>query len=208
MLVELELAASRQVRRQAKTFHSDGKEETMTDTIPQTFLHLTKSYPKPDMLLHKREGRYVPISTEEFRNRVSRLTLGLQHLGVKPGDKVILLADNGPDWTITDYAVLCLGGITVPIYTSSVPEQIKYIINDSDAKVVITSGQKLWEKVEAVKKDLPQVSHFLTFEPQAPEGIWPLSQIQERGEITPTLKVKRNIIEEKYKTLIDFLYRE
>ncbi len=154
----------------------------MTDTIPQTFLHLTKSYSKPDMLLHKREGRYVPISTEEFRNRVSRLTLGLQHLGVKPGDKVILLADNGPDWTITDYAVLCLGGITVPIYTSLVPEQIKYIINNSDAKVVITSGQKLWEKVEAVKKDLPQVSHFLTFEPQAPEGIWPLAQIQERGE--------------------------
>jgi long-chain acyl-CoA synthetase len=134
------------------------------------------------MLLYKKEGRYVPISTEEFKSRVSRLALGLQNLGVKPGDKVILLADNGPDWTVTDYAVLSLGGITVPIYPSLVPEQIKYIINDSDAKVVVTSSQKLWEKVEAVKKDLPQVKHFVTFEPRAPEGLLSLAQIQEFGE--------------------------
>jgi long-chain acyl-CoA synthetase len=154
----------------------------MTDTLPQLFLHLTKSYPKLAMLLSKKEGRFVPISTEEFRSRVSRLALGLQNLGVKPGDKIILLADNGPDWTITDYAVLSLGGITVPIYPSLVPEQIKYIINDSDAQVVVTSSQRLWEKVEVVKKDLPQVKHFITFEPRAPEGLLSLTQIQERGE--------------------------
>lgn len=154
----------------------------MTETVPQTFLHLTKSYPKPDMVLHKREGRYASISTEELGSRVARLTLGLQNIGVKPGDKVILLADNGPDWTIADYAVLCLGGITVPIYTSLVPEQIKYIIKDSDARVVITSSQKLWEKVVTVKKDLAQVKHFLSFEPHAPEGVKLLAQIQEIGE--------------------------
>lgn len=158
------------------------KEEPMTETVPQTFLHLTKSYPKPDMVLHKREGRYASISTEELGSRVARLTLGLQNIGVKPGDKVILLADNGPDWTIADYAVLCLGGITVPIYTSLVPEQIKYIIKDSDARVVITSSQKLWEKVVTVKKDLAQVKHFLSFEPHAPEGVKLLAQIQEIGE--------------------------
>ncbi len=154
----------------------------MTETIPQMFLHLTKSYPKPDLMLYKKDGRYVPISTEEFRNRVIRLALGLRDLGVRQGDKVILLADNGPDWTITDYAVLSLGGITVPVYTSLVPEQVKYIINDSDAKVVVISGPTLWEKVAAVKKDLPLVRHFLTFAPQAQEGLLPLSQILWQGE--------------------------
>jgi len=154
----------------------------MAETIPQMFLHLTKSYPKPDIMLYKKEGRYVPISTEEFRKRVIRLALGLQELGVRQGDKVILLADNGPDWTIMDYAALSLGGITVPVYTSLVPEQVKYIINDSDAKVVVVSGPALWEKVAAVKKDLPLVKNFLTFEPQAREGLLPLSQILERGE--------------------------
>lgn len=154
----------------------------MTETIPQMFLHLTKSYPKPDLMLYKKDGRYVPISTEEFRNRVIRLALGLRDLGVRQGDKVILLADNGPDWTITDYAVLSIGGITVPVYTSLVPEQVKYIINDSDAKVVVISGPTLWEKVAAVKKDLPLVRHFLTFAPQAQEGLLPLSQILWQGE--------------------------
>ncbi len=154
----------------------------MTDTLPQMFLHLTKSYPKPDIMLSKKEGRYVSISTEEFRNRVIRLALGLHELGVSHGDKVILLADNGPEWTITDYAVLSLGGITVPVYTSLVPEQVKYIINDSDAKVVIVSGPALWEKVAAVKKDLPLVRNFITFETQTQDGLLPLSQILERGE--------------------------
>jgi len=161
---------------------NEQKEESMAETIPQTFLHLTKSYPKPDIMLHKKEGRYVPISTEEFRNRVIRLALGLQELGVRKGDKVILLADNGPDWTIMDYAALSLGGITVPVYTSLVPDQVKYIINDSDAKVVVVSGPALWEKVAAIKKDLPLVKNFLTFETQAREGLLPLSQILERGE--------------------------
>jgi long-chain acyl-CoA synthetase len=161
---------------------SGGKEEAMSETIPRLFLHLTKSYPKPDMLLYKKDGRYVPISTEEFRNKVSRLALGLQSLGVRTGDKIILLADNSPDWTITDYAVLSLGGITVPVYTSLVPEQIKYIINDSDAKVVVVSSPKLWEKVQAIKKDLPQVKHFITFESQASEGLLTQAAIQEVGE--------------------------
>jgi long-chain acyl-CoA synthetase len=161
---------------------NDGKEEAMSETIPRLFLHLTKSYPKPDMLLYKKDGRYVPISTEEFRNKVSRLALGLHTLGVKSGDKVVLLADNSPDWTIADYAVLSLGGITVPVYTSLVPEQIKYIINDSDAKVVVVSGPKLWEKVRVIKNELPQVNHFITFESQASEGLLPQAAIQEVGD--------------------------
>jgi long-chain acyl-CoA synthetase len=154
----------------------------MTDTLPQLFLHLTASYPKPALLLHKRKGRYVPISTEEFRSRVISLALGLQSLGVKPGDKVVLLAENSPDWTIADYAVLCLGAATVPIYTSLVPEQIKHLIGDSDAGTVITSNRELREKVEAIKEDLPQVKRFVTFEPQAPQGALSLAQVRAMGD--------------------------
>ena len=151
-------------------------------TIPQLFIHLTDSFKKPALFLYKKDGRYISISTEEVRQTVSRICLGLRDLGVGREDKVILLAENGPWWTMTDYAVICLGAVTVPVYTSLVPEQVKYIINDSDAKAVIVSDRNLWDKVAAVKDGLPKVEHFITFEadPPAP-GVLPLSRIEEKG---------------------------
>ena len=151
-------------------------------TIPRLFLRLTDTYKKPALLLYKKDGCFVSLSTTEVREEVERIALGLRGLGVVPGDKVILLAENGPWWVMTDYAILSLGAITVPIYTSLVPEQIKYIINDSDAKVVIVSDRKLWEKTAAVKKDLPKVAHFVSFEAEPAEGVLPFERIKADGE--------------------------
>lgn len=110
------------------------KEGVMIETISQLFFNTVKSYQKNDLLLYKKEGQYFPISTEEFANRVKYFSLGLKELGQGAGDKLIILSENRPEWVISDIANLCLGGITVPIYTTLVPEQIKYIIDDSDAK--------------------------------------------------------------------------
>ena len=151
-------------------------------TISRLFLHLTETYKKPGLFLYKKDGRFVPLSTEMVRQEVERISFGLRSLGVVPEDKVILLAENGPWWTMTDYAILSLGAITVPIYTSLVPEQIKYIINDSDAKVVIVSDRKLWERTAAVQKDLPKVAQFVSFEPEPAEGVLPLEKIKAEGE--------------------------
>ena len=65
-------------------------------TIPRLFLRLTDTYKKPALLLYKKDGRYVSLSTAEVREEVERIALGLRALGVAPGDRVILLAENGP----------------------------------------------------------------------------------------------------------------
>src|SRR4030043_373537 len=65
-------------------------------TIPGLFLHLTETYKKPGLFLYKKDGRFVPLSTEMVRQEVERISFGLRSLGVVPGDKVILLAENGP----------------------------------------------------------------------------------------------------------------
>jgi long-chain acyl-CoA synthetase len=133
-------------------------------------------------MLFKDEGRYKSISTEEFGDRVINFSLGLKTLGLCAGDKLIILSENRPEWTMTDVATLCLGGITVPIYTSLSPEQVKYIINDSDAKVVVCSNEELWEKVRAVKSELPLVSQFITFLAEAPEGVRTFDEVAELGK--------------------------
>jgi len=133
-------------------------------------------------MLYKREGRYMPISTEEFGETVINFSLGLKTLGLNAGDKLIILSENRPEWTMTDVATLCLGGISVPIYTSLSPEQVKYIVNDSDAKVVVSSNEELWDKIRAVKGELPLVSQFITFLDYAPEGGKTFKEIVEIGK--------------------------
>jgi len=154
----------------------------MSETLSRMFLHILKTYPKNNTLQSKKDGRYAPISTEEFGNRVKYLSLGLKDLGVSTGDKLVILAENGPDWIITDYANLCLGGVTVPIYTSLMPEPIKYIINDSDARVVVCAGVPLWQKLEIIKNELPQVKHFISLEEQGPDWALNAARISERGK--------------------------
>jgi long-chain acyl-CoA synthetase len=158
----------------------------MIDTLSQVFLNTVKSYVKDDILAAKVEGRYVPISTEEFGRRVKHLSLGLADLGLGPGDKLVIFSENRPEWTITDFAVLCAGAVTVPIYTSLMPEQVKYIINDSDAKIVVCSNRELWLKVEAVRHELHSVHHFIIIDEEGPQGVVSLSEVMGRGRVLAT----------------------
>lgn len=154
----------------------------MVNTLAQLFLHTIKSFPKADLMLYKEAGEYKPISTEEFGDWVICLSLGLRELGLNKGDKLALLAENSPEWVMTDLASLCLGSITVPIYTSLVPEQIKYIVNDSDTKVVVCSDLSIWEKVKSVKDKMKNVEYFLIMGDEAPEGTVLLSEVIEKGK--------------------------
>ena len=153
----------------------------MTTTLCEFFLNSVQAYPKPDFLLVKKNGRYAPISMEDFGALVRNFSLGLQDLGLSKGDKLIVLSENRPEWTMTDFACLTAGGVTVPIYTTLVPDQVKYIINDSDAKIVVFSNDFQWGKIAAVKGDMPLVKHFITFADKAPAGCLTFAQVVARG---------------------------
>jgi long-chain acyl-CoA synthetase len=154
----------------------------MVETIGQLFLNTTKSYIKDDLMLHKKEGSYVPISTEEFSNKIKYFSLGLRDLGFGATDKLAIFSETRPEWVMTDIATLCLGGITVPIYAYLVPEQVKYIIDNSETKIVVVSTHEQWEKLELIRPELTNVTHYITFEAEAPEGVLTLTQICERGK--------------------------
>jgi long-chain acyl-CoA synthetase len=153
----------------------------MIETIPKLFLNTVKSYPKDDLLLVKRQGAYAPIATREFGDAVKNLCLGLNALGFRAGDKLCLLSENRPEWTMVDLATLCGGGLTVPIYTTLVPEQVHYIIDDSDATVVVVSNAELWKKVEPLRARLGKVRHFVLIDGPAPAGVLALAELAEKG---------------------------
>jgi long-chain acyl-CoA synthetase len=151
-------------------------------TLPDIFLNTIRSYPKPDFMKVKRNDVYTDISTDEFGAAVRRLALGLKELGHGRGAKLVILSENRPEWTITDFANLCLGGITVPIYTTLTGDQVKYVIEDSDAEIVAVSTLFQYQKLAAILSDLPKVKHVLIFQPAAPApGVLTLAELQEKG---------------------------
>jgi long-chain acyl-CoA synthetase len=157
-------------------------EGEMIKTVSQLFINTVKSYPKDDIMMYKEEGKYKSISTKEFEDRVKHFSLGLKDLGLKAGNKLVIFSENRPEWVMTDLSVLCAGGITVPIYTSLVSDPIKYIIEDSDAKIVVCSDSELWKKIDPIKKDLKNISHYISFESETPEGVLSYEEVLEKGK--------------------------
>ena len=153
----------------------------MVATLAQLLVHSVTSYPKPDFMLVKRRGAYAPIPAAEFGDGVKHLTLGLRGLGFETGQKLCLLSENRPEWTMTDFATLSAGGLTVPIYTTLVPEQIRYIVDDSDATVVVVSSADQWKKIEPLRPLLTKVRHYITFADTAPDGVLTLKDVQDKG---------------------------
>jgi len=132
-------------------------------------------------MMAKAAGAWRRISTEEIETTVRRLSLGLQALGLRPGDRLAILSENRPEWVMADFAALCAGGVTVPIYTSLLPDQVRYIIADSGARIVVCSNLEMWRKVEAVREALPELERVIVMDGEPPAGTLALSEVTELG---------------------------
>src|SRR6202142_1908297 len=90
----------------------------------------------PEVMLQRLGDEWVPLSSETLRQRVVSLSRALRKCGVSKGDRVAILSENRPEWTIADFAVLSIGAVTVPVYSTQTAEQTSFILNDSGARVV------------------------------------------------------------------------
>jgi long-chain acyl-CoA synthetase len=151
------------------------------ETLSRLILNTVKAYPKDVLMTSKADGRWVPLSTAEVGERIRSIALGLRELGAAKGDKLVILSENRPEWPMVDFANLCLGGVTVPVYTSLMPDQIRYIVEDAEASIVVCSGLALWGRLAAVKGQLSRVRHFIVMDGPAPEGALLLADVMERG---------------------------
>jgi long-chain acyl-CoA synthetase len=122
------------------------------DTLSKAFWRSVEQHGEKPALLVKREKRYRPITYTELGRRVYAFARALHELGVRKGDRVSILAENCPEWAITDWATLCLGAITVPIYPTLTAPQVQEILCDSEPKVLVVSDKKQLRKAcEAVE---------------------------------------------------------
>ena len=145
----------------------------MVTTLCELLLNSVRAYPKAEF--HARqEGRPLHARSRwpNSAPKIRHFSLGLQRPGPRQGRQAHHPFRKQAGMDDDRFRLISAwAAITVPIYTTLVPEQVKYIINDSDAKIVVFSDAEQWAKIEAVKADLPQVKHFITFAAQAPGGL-------------------------------------
>jgi long-chain acyl-CoA synthetase len=115
----------------------------------------------------KREGAWRAISWREAARQASRLARGLRALGLEPGDRVGLVAENRPEWVIADFGIMAAGCVTVPAYTTHTFEDHRYQLGNCGARAVIVSTAALAHRVLPAADQTATVSHVIVMEPLA-----------------------------------------
>lgn len=147
-----------------KTDTSKGDRVEMSTSVPGLCLKAVLSHAKEDALNHKVDGEWLNISAETFVDRVRNVALGLADLGIKPGDRIALISENRPEWSIADLAILSLGAINVPIYTTQAIDQIRYILADSGTRAIFVSNRKLYRHAAEALESLDLLEKVIFFD--------------------------------------------
>ena len=120
-------------------------------TVNELFLRVAASK-RPDAMLYQDEaGAWQQISSGEVYRRVRALGQAFLDWGIGRGDRIAILSENRWEWTITDFAVLAIGAVDVPIYPTLPPEHIGELLRDSNARVVVVSTLAMYDKVAAIR---------------------------------------------------------
>ncbi|MEG3182252.1 AMP-dependent synthetase/ligase [Sphingomonas sp. LT1P40] len=113
------------------------------DNLVQMFFIRAREKGDAPFLWAKSGGAWHPTSWAEAAKQVAGLAAGLKKLGLQPGDRVMLVSENRPEWCISDLAIMAAGGVTVPTYTTNTERDHQHIIDNSGATMTIVSNAKL-----------------------------------------------------------------
>src|ERR1700731_3939435 len=116
------------------------------------------------VMLQRGAQGWTPISSTEIYRGVVGVARALESWGIRKGDRVAILSENRSEWTITDFAVLALGAITVPIYSTQTAEQTAFVLRDSGTRVIAVSTRSQLEKVLSVQRNTP-VERIIVMDP-------------------------------------------
>ena len=105
----------------------------------------------------KQDGVWREVTVDTFRQGLEAFSVGLYQMGIRQNDKVVLHCENRVEWVMCDLAILAIGAVTVPIYTTQPPDQIAFILQDSGSKAYIVSGDKMYAAVKDIIPKFPTV---------------------------------------------------
>ncbi len=138
-------------------------------TIPALFTEQAKRYGQRPLFWVKQEGRYRPISWDHALQTVQALQAFLVHAGIKPGDRVLILSENRPEWGMADLAIQAAGAWTVPIYASLTEQEILHIARDCEPVAGFASSREQAKKLQGIREQVRSMRLLIIMDHVTPE---------------------------------------
>lgn len=151
----------------------------------------------PDYVIYQRliDGEWTDVTCAEAAEQIRAAALGLIALGVQAGDRVSIFSATRYEWAILDMAILAVGGVTVPIYETSSAEQVRWVLQDSEAVLAFAETDAHAAMVTELAGDLPALRRVLHIDGSGPKALDQLAEAGaevDAGEVTARLKELRS----------------
>jgi long-chain acyl-CoA synthetase len=158
-------------------------------SLPEVLVHRARTTPGVVALRKKHFGKWKEYGWEDYASRTATTLGGLRTLGVGPGDKVAIHAENRPAWVFADLAIQALGAVSVGIYPTSPASEVEYLLGHSEASVVIVENEEQYDKTAEVRHLLPNLRHIVVVDPRGIDhandaSVLTLSELEALGEGT------------------------
>ncbi len=137
-------------------------------TLPELFDGVFNSFENSSThhpYARKVDGSYQNISYKALKENVTTISAFLKSIGIDNGDRVAILSENRLEWAISDMGILKAGAIDVPIYPTLPPNQISYILTNSECKAIFVSTELQLRKILKIKSEVPSLSTIISFQP-------------------------------------------
>lgn len=142
-----------------------------------------EKYPQEKALITKYDGKWVATSTQEYIDKANAISRALIQMGVKPHDKVALISStNRTEWNICDIGIMQIGAQDVPIYPTISEDEYEYVLNHSESVYCFVSDKEVYDKVMAIKANVPSLKEVYTFNKIDGAKNW--SEVLEMGKDT------------------------
>ena len=171
--------------------------------------HQLKHFPQEDMLAAKENGVWRKYSTQEIATTVNQLSAGLLTLGLsgrdytpEGSDKIAIISSNRPEWLTADLAAQKIGVIWVPVYPTTNPLELKFILNDASVQYMFASNQELYDKVMSIKAEVPCLKEVYTFDHIAGAKHWTSLLNKDADLLNQVEVIKKEIPVEQVATFI------
>ncbi len=191
--------------------------KTIAGLIPRTVAEHGDSV----AIRYKRDGSWREVNYTELGQIVQEIGNGLIEVGLKPGERICILANTRPEWTYADMAATSAGLVVVPIYQTNSPEECLWVISDSEACAIVVEDESQLEKIVAIKDQVPNLRTVIIMDPPAatasangngatpaelPLNAVPLSDVRAQGQGKPADELEARRAAVKPTDAFTFIY--
>jgi long-chain acyl-CoA synthetase len=172
--------------------------------------HQLTNFPKNDMLVAKENGVWKNYSTQVSADKINRFSAGLLQLGIsgndftpEGSDKIAIISNNRPEWIFTDLAVQQIGAILVPVYPTTNPLELEFILNDASVKFIFVANEELLQKINSLLDKVPSIKAVYTFDKIPGAKNWmEVCDLAYSELLNKVTEIKKAIPEDQVATII------